>query len=209
MPGDGDGRRFRPCPLAGLRAGDLASGAVQRQIENLASLSKEDLLQQISGLSEEEMLNLLEVYEMGKNHVLATVANKLQNWQTMPWRLAALSVPDERQAREIARSILDDFACSQQDPNLHHRLTWFWLKTSGDFKSQLEAFAGGEPLNALPKLRRAVLEMAFIPVAGTLLVLEPLLVASAVRCDCSCNVAHLHTQPEPNPCLCLTFGWRQ
>ena len=166
MPRDGDGRSLQTCPLAGLKAGDLASGAVQQHIEQVAILCKEDLLVEISNISEEETLKILETFEQGKNHILASVSNKLKNWKMMPWQLAALCVPDQTQARETAKCILQDFDAGPEDPLLHHRLTYFWLKLSGSFRSQLEAFAAGEPLNSQPQLYRTVMEMAFIPVAA-------------------------------------------
>ena len=166
MPRDGDGRSLQTCPLAGLKAGDLASGAVQQHIEQVAILCKEDLLVEISNISEEETLKILETFEQGKNHILASVSNKLKNWKMMPWQLAALCVPDQTQARETAKCILQDFDAGPEDPLLHHRLTYFWLKLSGSFRSQLEAFAAGEPLNSQPQLCRTVMEMAFIPVAA-------------------------------------------
>ena len=159
FPSAGDGKAFRPCPLAGMRACDLACGAVERQIEEMASLSKQQLMLEVSHLSEEESLKLFEAFDMGKSHLLASMTNKLQNWRMMPWRLAALGHLDQNQARGTAQAIVQEFDSAEQDPNLHHRFTWFLFKISPTFRPQLEAFAGGQPLQSLPQLRRLVAEL--------------------------------------------------
>ena len=165
LPVNGDGKGFLPCPMAGLRAYDLASGAVEEQLSSMAALCKEELLLQVATISEEETGELLQDFERGKSHILATMTNKLQNWKMLPWRLAALSDSDESRARSTAASCLSDFDAADQDPVLHHRLTWYWMKKHPSFRAQLESFVAGEPLSSLPELQRTVSEMAFIPVA--------------------------------------------
>ena len=165
LPVNGDGKSFLPCPLAGLRAYDLASGAVEEQLSSVATMCKEELLLQVATLSEEETGQLLRDFERGKSHIIASLTNKLQNWKMLPWRLAALSDSDESRARAAAAACLSDFDAADQDRVLHHRLTWYWLKTHPSFRAQLESFVAGEPLSSLPELQRTVSEMAFIPVA--------------------------------------------
>ena len=166
LPASSDGRAFLPCPLAGLRASELASGGVEQLVSDMVALSKEELLMNLVHLTEEETGELLQEFERGKGHILASVSNKLQNWKMLPWRLAALNDLDETRAREAAKSCLLEFDEADQQPELHHRMTWYWMKTSPTFRAELEAFISGESLCALPLLKRTVWEMAFIPIAG-------------------------------------------
>ena len=68
-------------------------------------------------------------------------------------------------ARQAARSFLQQFDASEQNPSLHHRLTWHVFKENVSFRAELEAFSSGADLHKLPQLRRLVWELLFIPVA--------------------------------------------
>ena len=94
LSGPGDGRQFGPCPLAGLRAFELASGEAQKQVQGFAALSHEQVLLELEHLSETATNDLLEDFELGRSSVTATLANKLQHWQVLPWSLVLLSDPD-------------------------------------------------------------------------------------------------------------------
>ena len=78
LPSGSDGHSFLPCPLAGLRACELASGSIAEQLQTMAELSKEDLLVETGALDEEQLALLLEEFDRGKSHMIATAANKLQ-----------------------------------------------------------------------------------------------------------------------------------
>ena len=165
LPHGCDGLSFLPCPLAGLRACELASGSIAEQLQSMAELSKEDLLVETEALDEEQLSLLLEEFDRGKSHMIATATNKLQNWSMLPWRLAALDNPDQAVAREAAAALLNAFDTSDQSPELHHRLTWNWLKSPGSLREQLQSFIDGEALESLPSLHRTVAELSFIPTA--------------------------------------------
>ncbi|CAE7209504.1 unnamed protein product [Symbiodinium pilosum] len=166
LDGNGDGRKFLPCPLAGLRAVELASGAMEEHLLHLFNLSKETLLAELAPMPEDETVSLLQEFERGKSHMVATFTNKLQHWNMLPWKLAALADSDEAKARQTASNLVRSFDESEQREELHHRLTWFWMKTSPRVREQLDAFVSGRPLASLPELHRAVRELSFIPIAG-------------------------------------------
>ncbi|CAE7253642.1 unnamed protein product, partial [Symbiodinium necroappetens] len=166
LPGDGDGQRYLPCPLAGLRSCELASGSVQEQMLHLVDMCKEDLLLELSPMPQDEIDEILLEFDRGKNYLIATFTNKFQHWGMLPWQLAALANPDEAKARTIAADFLDKFDASEQTPELHHRLTWSWLRESPNLRASLAAFVSGQALDSLPELHRAAFELSFIPTVG-------------------------------------------
>ena len=190
LPHGCDGLSFLPCPLAGLRACELASGSIAEQLQSMAELSKEDLLVETEALDEEQLSLLLEEFDRGKSHMIATATNKLQNWSMLPWRLAALDNPDQAVAREAAAALLNAFDTSDQSPELHHRLTWNWLKSPGSLREQLQSFIDGEALESLPSLHRTVAELSFIPTAPS---------SVSTFTDTTCTAAQLKIRSQPRP----------
>ena len=47
---------------------------------------------------------------------------------------------------------------------LHHRISWYWLNPRSAVRVDVEAFANGADRSGLPKLRKMVDEMLFVPV---------------------------------------------
>ena len=166
LSGPGDGRQFIPCPLAGLRAFELANGEAQKQVQAFAALSHEQVLLELEHLSETDTSALLEDFELGRATIAATLANKLQHWKVLPWSLVLLGDPDVQKARQAATTFLEEFDSSEQNSSLHHRLTWHIFTENVSFRAELEAFSRGDDLRSLPQLRRLVWELLFIPVAS-------------------------------------------
>ena len=180
LDGHGDGQGFLPCPLAGLRSVELASGAFEDQLASLFNLSKEDLPVEMSPMPEHETVTILQEFERGKNHMIATFMNKMQHWTMLPWKLAALAQPDQAKARQVASFLKNAFDESDQREDLHHRVTWS-LMTSQQFREELDAFVSGRPLQNLPKLYQAVQELSFMPVAGASVDLRSQVCIAVVR----------------------------
>ena len=164
--GVGDGVSFGPCPLAGLRAVDFATGAVARYIEVLAESYLGLIMEYAAGINESFVETLLSDFNLGKAHAIAYLDEKLKFWKVFPWRLAALNIVPEADARLHAKEILNEFdAARDAPPEAHHRLANVLLKPGSAFRLQLEAFAGGQDLATLPLLARLVREFMFVPVA--------------------------------------------
>eukprot|EP00969_Alexandrium_andersonii_P307315 13584655-Alexandrium_andersonii.AAC.1 len=87
--GQGDGRGFEPCPLAGRRAVEFATGAIADQFETLSQSHQQALLEAVSPmLDPAELERLLSDFSSGKMHQLAYLQLKLQCWSVLPWKLA-------------------------------------------------------------------------------------------------------------------------
>ena len=50
------------------------------------------------------------------------VFDKLQHWQVLPWKLAALAHWDKEVVRATARKVLALFDAAPLDQDVHHRL---------------------------------------------------------------------------------------
>ena len=108
-PGEGDGPEFTSCPLGGRRAPELASNAAERFMEELSKSYVEDLMQCCSCTDPAEMEQVLADFSLGKASMMSYITQKLHCWRVLPWRLAALALPDVAEARKHARDILEEF----------------------------------------------------------------------------------------------------
>ena len=170
--GSGDGgMSFGPCPLAGQRSMDLASGAVWKLLDAWSEEYIQDLLQNNECRDEAEVSSALTEFSNGKAFIVAYLRQKLQCWETFPWKLAALNCtgPIARQTAQDAilhfDQLADKVANQAADLHvLHHRLTmkFFMKETQG--RQELEAFIHGTPLGDLPNLRDMVYGLRFLPV---------------------------------------------
>lgn len=152
--GIGDGSHFKPCPLSGLRALELATGGVPQYLEELSHSYLEELAECFLDLSPQDVDQVLSDFHLGKARVAVYLKQKLQCWDLMPWKFAALADPDEVKARALAVSLLASFDGAEQNPALHHRITWHCLRENIAMRQAFSAFASGEPMSSLPILQR-------------------------------------------------------
>ena len=102
-----DGPRHLPCPVAGLQALQLASGAVRHCFE-----SRDDsLLARLVGnnpgaTTDEELQRVMSDYSLGRMHMLSIARQKLELWTKPPWSLVSLASTDVAEARRRATEIL-------------------------------------------------------------------------------------------------------
>ena len=100
--GQGDGRYFRPCPLAGQRAAELASGEIWQQIDAWNTGYLQDILQGNACTDQTEIDAALKDFSIGKSLIVEYLQHKLQCWESLPWKLAALNSTDTGAARRAA-----------------------------------------------------------------------------------------------------------
>ena len=163
--GEGDGVGYFPCPLAGCRAMEIADGALEQVIEATAGRYLTELMEMTEDVGADDTTMILTDFHAGKAHVFAALQAKLHFWKVLPWALVALGVPDAARARSTASKLLHEFDTSPQQVDLHHRLTWEYMRPGAAVRAELEAFIAGEPLSLQPKLAKLVMEFRLIPVA--------------------------------------------
>lgn len=120
---------------------------------------------------EAEISSALTEFSNGKAFIVAYLRQKLQCWETFPWKLAALncSGPIAQQTAQEAIVHFDELAhkVAEQEADLHalhHRLTMKFFMKGTQGRQELEAFVHGTPLADLPTLSDMVYGLRFLPV---------------------------------------------
>ena len=78
--------------MAGKRAPELAASALNLFLRELADSDLAEVLRDCDKcLTEQELSIVVEDYRQGLAHLMKLVFDKLQQWQVLPWKLAALA----------------------------------------------------------------------------------------------------------------------
>ena len=163
---------FRGCPLAGQRSTDLACGRCFDVLQEVSQRGLADLLRYSHiGGDHEDWQTAYSDFNRGYAQYTSYLTQKLQCWQELPWKFAALNHIDPAQVRLQAQVLVDKLDSSPQQRDLHHRVTWLFLcKDSAGNEAlllrQLRALASGQSLLADPdmlELRRFAQDLRFIP----------------------------------------------
>ena len=121
------------CPLAGQRSAELASGVLLRHVDLLSDSALEFFLRQTNSQTDPELLEtVLTDYSRGRAHFTEYLSQKLQCWETLPWKFAALTHFDPVCAQMAASEIVTMLEKSPKDEELHHRVTWQFLRAAED-----------------------------------------------------------------------------
>lgn len=98
------------CVFAGMRAPELAAGALQSFFTNLGNQLWTELQGEcISVLTEAGAASVVKDFELGRSHIFLELTQKLDTWLRLPWRLAALAHLDGAVARAAATSAMAEF----------------------------------------------------------------------------------------------------
>ena len=166
---DVDGIHHSPCPLAGLRALDLAKGVAQAHFQTTdATLLPSLLASSYAGATDADLQAAITDYHHGRLHMLAIVKQKFHLWSQPPWSLVLLGCSDVKEARSHAMSILTAFDASNAIEHglqhaVHHQLSVKVLGVGSPLRSAIERFIAGERLDNLPDLRQLVHELRLLP----------------------------------------------
>eukprot|EP00435_Cladocopium_sp_Y103_P031630 s1919_g8.t1 len=91
--GEGDGySTYGPCPLAGQRSMDLASGEVWKRLDAWSDEYTQELLEHNQCTDKAEIGATLQEFPCGEAFIVAY----LRCWETFPWKLAALNCKKSR-----------------------------------------------------------------------------------------------------------------
>ena len=154
------------CPLAGLRAAEMAAGDWRETFASLAELRWQDLLSQLVLPSDADIALLLSVFDAGKLQITATLEAKLLQWSSLPWKLAGLGHHVVPKARKVAQEVLVEWASMDQRPSEHHHVTLRFLGQEGLLLPQVQQFADGlVEMSDVPELAAEVSRLRFIPLS--------------------------------------------
>ena len=145
------------CILAGKRSLEISIGDLDVYIEEVSADMLVEITSACCTLPTADLTALIEDYQRGLNFIILEVRLRLGFWKDLPWKAVRLCHPDAETARGYARAMMAEFDSSEQDPQLHHRLTIHLLAKDSALRAELERFAEGTPLQQLPALERWVL----------------------------------------------------
>lgn len=159
-----DGLSFQ-CPLAGKRAPELASGALLKVICERIDDAFPKVLVESAGAGPEHQEQILSDFNLGTGYIKLVVELKLGHWNDFPWVLCKLGLPGDAARQQGAADMLATFDSLPQDPKSHHRVTLSFMATGSALRSDMEALAGGAPINQLPALANSLARLCFLPVS--------------------------------------------
>ena len=156
-----DGPKFQ-CPLKGKRAPELAANALLPLVRAKAERAKGDILLASGMVDEADREAILNDFGLGVSHILMTLELKLGHWQTLPWLIAGLALPENNQ--QLAQKILAEFDKLPAEPIHHHKVSWKMLRPGCIVRQQVEAVATGACLADQPQLLLEVSKASLVPV---------------------------------------------
>ena len=156
----------RTCPMKGKRAPELAAGCLEVFLD-LLNISRDSVLKcmRMHPLSREEESLVWQDFESSRSFLQMGLQIKFDFWGKVPWKLAALSHPDQDVARQAAQEMLqlsDGLGAAADSALLHHPVTVDFLGADSQLRPLVQAFADGGPMAAT--LHEEASKLAFIPV---------------------------------------------
>lgn len=156
-----DGPKFQ-CPLKGKRAPELAGGALLPLVRAKAERAKGDILLASGMVEEADREAILNDFDLGVSHILMTLELKLGHWQSLPWLIAGLALPENHQ--QLAQKILAEFDKLPAEAIHHHRVSWKMLQPGCIMRQQMEALATGARLADQHQLLIEVSRVSLVPI---------------------------------------------
>lgn len=160
------------CLVAGCRAPELAAGALEARIADIAATGYEDLLASLpQNLSGADRLIILNDFGMARAYLELGLRLKFDCWRRLPWRLAGLAHPDHAIKVAIAAECLELYDASIRDgfhPTMHHPLTAKllqpdWPDPDSGLRCDVEMFAMSGIMSERLSIEAAQLKL--VPIA--------------------------------------------
>ena len=116
------GRRHAPCPVAGMRAPEMAAGAAIRLVEGVSRQSALLLEADLVTVDPEDRLEILRGHDIGRDTLVLHLSIKLGFWQKIPHLLCILAHRNAGVAVDGAARILQQYN-SFPDDHVHDILS--------------------------------------------------------------------------------------
>ena len=165
------GEGFTTCPCAGCKAPELAAGKLNLLLENIWKILEANLhesaAEQGIATTADAWVVVLQDFQAAKVHSFMLLQAKLDFWFRLPWRLCALALADEDDARSFVDVILAQFALDPIEEH-HDPITWKWLKPDSPIRADLLFFRAGARRRELTMPTRTEIgSLKFVPVVET------------------------------------------
>ena len=162
-------RSGQSCPLATLRAPEVASGDFLHYAEALLDSSHRCLLTQadFARLCEEDKNTVLTDFFVGRRFLRFNLQCKLSHWDQLPWCLIGLGHAEQRKARLAAARALQLWDSELGNAQTkQHGVAEALLSPGTAARDQIVHFAGSDtPLDQFPELLMFAAKAFFVTVA--------------------------------------------
>ena len=154
------------CLVAGCRAPELATGAIEDMLGVVSDYCCADMVRQLpEGLSSQQRTMLIDDFGMARSYFMLGLRLKLDCWRRLPLCLAGLAhhAPEKRQVaaahslREFDQSLADGFQLQ-----MHHPLSLKFLHAESLLRPYVEQIAAGHGVAEPARLE--ISKFKFIPV---------------------------------------------
>ena len=172
------------CPLAGLRAPEVACGGLDRLVSQVADLEVGNFVHyHCGGLPQASRDRLVDSFERGKQIIELQLRFKLSAWKMLPLRVLGLGHFDLQKARRcMLRCLMQFSAATDEERAVMHDTTVCLLQ---GLRRDLVRFIRGGDLS--PALQRFADAFTFVPILETSVERLHAMVAQRVR------IAHNHS----------------
>ena len=153
------------CPMQGLRAPELAAGALRSLLQDLAQRGQAQLLlaTPVARLAPAARTRVFDDFARARRYLAFAFTIKTSFWEQLPWALFAIAHDDVGKARDAACRCLRLYEAAGPDIR-QQRLVADCCTPGSIGRRQLAAFRDGAELSALPSLEFLVSRMRFAPV---------------------------------------------
>jgi hypothetical protein len=157
-------RRER-CPMQGLRAPEMADGALRALLEELAHHGEAQLLlaPAVARLALDARARVCDEFARARRYLAFAFSIKTSFWELLPWALFAIAHDDVGKARLAAGRCLRLYSVAGTEVR-RQSLVADLCALDSIGRQQLVAFGNGAELSALPALEFRVSQMRFSPV---------------------------------------------
>lgn len=155
------------CPMASCRAPELAAGALDVTLAEIADASSSDLISKFRpDLSAADKRVVLHDFGVARCYLELGISVKLSCWRILPWILAGFGHHREAVRSDIAKTSLqlyDDSIAAGYTDELHHACTVKFLSPTKKLRRHVQVLAATGRMHA--ELADQSSRLKFIPVA--------------------------------------------
>jgi len=152
------------CPMAGMRAPELALGKHMSFFIRLGAQTAVDVFSKVCvGLDATQRAKVIRNYEKGRDQIEHILTSKTDFWMRLPWATAGFAYHNQTEAKCQFRKLSSLYDAS---PGLdsHHRVTCEFME--GPVRMELDAWAQSEhDLSHYPVALKCVSRWCSVPVA--------------------------------------------
>ena len=157
-----DPKAAEACPLRGMRAAELAAGAMHHHLNVLSSKQTSELLAHLDGVSDDDKSAILQDFCRARALLQCIFRIKTSHWEVLPHSLCAAAHDDQDVARCALKKALAAYEATP--PEKHHGMSNWALSHGTRLREEIVRFCAGEARETLPVLMAFAARLRFISI---------------------------------------------